>query len=63
MFALYLMSRYFGIKLDLFENFEEVWQMDTLCTSSVQMGFPNLANVPGPAGFYPPYEDSIPLKF
>lgn len=34
LFALYCVGKYLGQKFDLFENFEEMWKMDDLSTSS-----------------------------
>lgn len=34
MFGLYCAGKYLGQKFDLFEEFEEIWRMDTLSTSS-----------------------------
>merc|ERR1711957_994829 len=67
MFGLYCAGKYLGHKFDLFEEFEEIWKMDTLSTSSTPVaidlpmskqifggGFaPQLPNGFGVSYFYP----------
>ena len=64
LFGLYIVGRYLGIKYDLFENFEEVWKMDNLSTSSTPLSFKvDIAKCPIGGGFGPQSPDGFGVSY
>lgn len=64
LFGLYVVGRYLGIKYDLFENFEEVWKMDNLSTSSTPLAFKvDIAKCPIGGGFGPQLPDGFGVSY
>jgi len=64
LFGLYVVGRYLGIKYDLFENFEEVWKMDNLSTSSTPLAFKvSIAKCPIGGGFGPQLPDAFGVSY
>ena len=64
LFALYCAGRYLGIKYDLFENFEEVWKMDNLSTSSTPLAFKiPIGKCPIGGAFGPQLDDGFGVSY